>query len=151
MKPSMRQLVWIGSEGGLDYMRNDDRRIRRIGNAPEYLKYIHAIIEENENVLWAATTGLGIFRLVIEDSPEGLQVSSYDYYSLPGGISNYFFTLMRGVDGNIYAGNRGEGVFRISEKGLERFETGTNNDSVPVNNEVFALEMTPDSTLWIGT
>ena len=151
MKPSMRQLVWIGSEGGLDYMRNDDRRIRRIGNAPEYLKYIHAIIEENENVLWAATTGLGIFRLVIEDSPEGLQVSSYDYYSHPGGISNYFFTLMRGVDGNIYAGNRGEGVFRISEKGLERFETGTNNDSVPVNNEVFALEMTPDSTLWIGT
>ncbi len=151
MAPGRKGRVWIGSEGGLDYLSKSDKTIRKVIDTPPLLRYIHAIIEESDSVLWAATTGLGIFRVVIADSPQGVRVLSHSYFSLPGGASNYFFTIMRGVDGCIYAGNRGEGVFKVTENGLERFVTGTGEKGDLINNEVFSLEMTPDSALWIGT
>lgn len=152
MAPSRRRpLVWVGSEGGLDYLSKTDRSIHHVENAPDALGYIHAIVEDDNNVLWVATAGIGIFRLVIEDTPSGPRVASYKYFYLQGGGSNYFFTIMRGVDGRIYAGNRGEGVFYVTENGLEPFETGSSSGDRLVNDEVFALAMTPDSTLWIGT
>lgn len=151
MKPSRRPLVWIGSEGGLDYLSKTDGRIHRIGNEPDELRYIHAIVEEGDSILWVATTGLGVFRLVIEDTPSGPGIASYDNFYLHGGVSNYFFTIMRGVDGKVYVGNRGEGVFVVTKNGLEHFEVGTAENGRQINDEVFALEMTPDSVLWVGT
>ncbi|MDE6543960.1 MAG: response regulator, partial [Muribaculaceae bacterium] len=151
MTPGRGGVVWIGSQGGLDYLSKSDRRIHKVLDAPSQLCYIHAIIEESDSVLWAATTGLGIYRVVIEREAKGIRVVSHDCFSLPGSASNYFFTIMRGVDGRIYAGNRGEGVFTVTENGLERFVTGTGEKGDLINNEVFSLEMTPDSALWIGT
>lgn len=151
MTPGRSDVIWIGSEGGLDYLSKSDGRIHNVLNTPPLLRYIHGIIEDDENVLWAATTGLGIFRLVIDRTPQGIRIASYDCFSLPGAASNYFFTIMRGIDGNLYAGNRGEGVFRVTDRGLEQFATGTGPRGELINNEVFSLEMTSDSALWIGT
>lgn len=149
--PSARNILWIGTEHGLNYYSYKDGSIRRVKVAAEINPQgIHDIYEENDTTLWIAASGKGVIRATVGGPGGSPVITSTKLYTFNNGnrTSNFFFKLAADRRGNIFAANRGHGTFRISPNGM----TGITLDET-VNrgiNDVFAVAV-GDSALWIGT
>lgn len=92
-------LLWIGTEKGMNYYDYRDRRIKRfeIEAEGERVRYIHAVYEANDSVIWIATVGTGMVRASVEWSGDTPSVRSARRYKIRDGVmsSNYFLQYSR--------------------------------------------------------
>lgn len=143
-------LFWIGNEEGINYYSYDEERIKSIF-CEEPIKYIHAIYEESDSILWISTVGTGIVRAKIEGAPNELKLTHITRYTIDNKnfSSNYFFTLYHDDKGSLYFGNRGYGAFHIVNGKLQAIPLKGNYTDKTVN-DVFSI-IKEDSVLWLGT
>lgn len=149
-------VIWIGTDGGLDYYDPRDGLMRNLlaSDDGNQIKYIHAIREFDGNVLWVASVGSGIYRVELEwrnGRPSMLRSKRYLHAKgMPA--DNYFYSILRHSDGAVWFGNRGHGAFRYDEADdvLRQvpFRITAVNRTL---NDIFSIFEDRDSNLWFGT
>lgn len=147
---SSHPLFWIGNDEGINYYSYLEKRIKRIP-CKEPIKYVHAIYEEHDSVLWISTVGTGILRARIAGTASAPQLTDIKRYTIDNSnfSSNYFFTMYHDERGELYFGNRGYGTFRMKGGLLEPVPL-KNNYKDKTANDVFAI-IKDNDTLWLGT
>ncbi|NDV69367.1 two-component regulator propeller domain-containing protein [Dysgonomonas sp. 25] len=154
--PGRLNIMWIGNEEGLNYYSYAEGRIKKLDVLidGEPLRYVHSIYEENTNLLWMATVGMGIISAEIAGTPGNPVLKNIKRYTYDNGYfsSNFFFTIYSDPDGNIWFGNRGYGAFRYDHRIDDVKQLRFGND--PANqtlNDIFCLTKDPVGNLWAGT
>lgn len=151
--PSCRPILWIGTESGLNYYSYVDNQIKALEfpSGALYPKSIHSIYEESENVIWAAASGQGIFRICLAGNSDNPVVTSVKDFSNGNGrwAFNFFFAIRPGKSGAVYGVNRGYGAVEIKNDEMSMLPL-LNDYSTRMVNDMFAIE-TQGDTLWYGT
>lgn len=147
---SSHDIIWIGTEHGLNYYSFANKAIRPVPGG-EKINYIHSIFEENDTTLWLASVGEGIYRASITANPRVPVLKDITKYTINNGAitHNYFFAMTHDEAGNFWFGNRGNGIFRLADGGLQPIPLHSDYPSNTIN-DVFSIEVTGD-TLWVGT
>lgn len=151
--PSCRPILWIGTEGGLNYYSYVDRKIKVLPFPVDALfpQCVHSIYEESENVLWVASSGQGIYRLSLSGLSDNPVVTSVKDFSNDNGAwsLNFFFAIHPGKGGAVYGVNRGYGAIEIRNNEMSMLPLLKDYPTRMVN-DMFAIE-TQGDTLWFGT
>lgn len=143
--------LWIGSDGGINYASGRDGTLFNVATEMP-LPYVHAIYQPDDTTLWIATVGNGIYRAIVEGTtPSGLRLVGMEHLVVGNGSmdSNYFFALHHDDSGRIFAGNRGFGLFEVTDDKLNAIPLKGKYATKTVN-DIFAIEGNAD-TLWLGT
>jgi len=149
LSPSNHGGFWVGSEGGLNFYQYANRSLQKV-SAGQEIEYVHAIREVGDSVLWIATVGEGVFKATISKRGNSMYLEQIRRFEVEEGnfSSNYFFAMHYTAGGDLWLGNRGNGVFRMYPYGLE--PTAWPGKHSPLQNDVFALFEYND-ILWVGT
>ncbi len=141
---------WVGTDAGLNFFRYSDRSLQPVSGC-EGIVYVHSIMEIGESKLMISTVGAGVFEARVVRSGGRIRLEDVVHYDIENGnmASNYFFAMNSAPDGEVWFGNRGLGVFRMGEGGLEPVDMPYAENSFLVN-DVFALQEFND-VMWIGT
>ena len=154
--PGSRDLLWIGTEDGLNYYSYATRRVHRLPvvAGKKKLRYIHAINELNDTTLWIATVGEGVVRVTLDGKARRTPVvKSAARKTIPPDDmpSNYFFTSYPENDSLLWFGNRGLGAYCLNVETGEwknyRFDSIVSNRTA---NDIFAIYKNR-SGYWMGT
>lgn len=147
---STHNLMWIGTEEGLNYFSYRDNKIHRL-HAKEPVRFVHAVEEVNDTTLLLATLGLGIVKVTLYSGEVWPKVKSVKYITLEGGnfSSNFFFSLYITASGRVLACNRGEGLFELSGDTLRSIPLERDYDNRTVF-DVFTAAAHGDC-IWRGT
>ena len=150
IEPSSRPLLWIGTDGGLNYYSYKEKRIKPISDEP-VLRYIYGIHEENDSTLWVSSVGNGVVRCRLSGSPDNPRLDIIKVYSVDGGTrtSNFFFDMAADSQGKLLFANRGLGAFVIEGDSLVRVPIQGNYDTNSVL-DVFSV-VHEDAAKWLGT
>lgn len=105
-------------------------------------------ISGKENLLWAATDGNGLIKIIPKKSP-------FAYLSPLTGGSTKPVRAIREVDGALWIGTKGGGIasvknFDPKQDTLFRWDYFTANAELP-NNSVYAIVHGADSLVYVGT
>jgi signal transduction histidine kinase/ligand-binding sensor domain-containing protein/DNA-binding response OmpR family regulator len=154
-EPGSKNILWIGTEDGLNYYSYRDRMIRNINLTVdgEPVKYIHSICEVGDSVLWLATVGTGIVKARITGFDGSPTLSNVERITIQEGKDsyNYFFTTYKENNSTIWFGNRGYGAYKI---GTDNVLQPVNLDKNQINqtlNDVFSIVKDSKSNMWFGT
>lgn len=147
---SSRPILWISTEGGINYYSYADGAIHA-AQISEPVKFVHDIYEEGDSVLWMATIGEGVVKARISGSPSAPVLTDIRHYTVDNNnfASNYFFALSTDKDGRLLLGNRGMGVFVLENDHLRSIPIKGDYGTETIN-DAFAV-MRNDSILWVGT
>lgn len=154
--PSRRELLWIGTEKGLNYYSYATRRLYRlpVTAGGKSLKYIHDIKELNDTTLWISTVGEGVVKVTLHRGGRPMpRVKSATRKTIDQGKmpSNYFFTSYQENDSLLWFGNRGQGAFCMNVATEEwksyRFDNIVDSRTA---NDIFAIYKNP-AGYWMGT
>lgn len=167
---SKQNIVWIGTEEGLNYYSYKEGKIKKSTlrfEGDNEVKYIHALKELPNNTLWIATVGMGVFRFDITGTPDNpiLTNGKKVIKNTDEATRNYFFTLFQENDSVLWFGNRGYGAFRIATNTLDvehnyiKDKTNQPKEAKPrlarhykqTINDVFAIYKDKSDNLWLGT
>lgn len=152
-----RNILWIGSEDGLNYYDYAAKRIRKFEMAGgcEDIRFVHALHEEGDSVLWIATVGTGVVRATLQwkgDRPKCTEIERFTIRD--GGMSsNYFFTLHAQNDSLMWFGNRGFGALMMDPR-TRRSELISFDSSAGGNrtvNDIFCVTSDSEGNTWFGT
>ncbi len=128
--------IWIGTQVGL--LKCRDGVVQKMAaktGAPE--KFIRALVEDNNRVLWVATV-------------EGLYKGTNDRFqnveAIPT-VSTPIYSLCQDREGNIWAGSGNGNLWKLSGGACERFQRA---DGVPFQL-IGSLAQGREGPLWIGT
>lgn len=155
--PSSRNILWIGSDGGLNYYSYLRKEIAKVDTPPHYppVNFVHALCEINDSTLWIASGGTGVLEVKLSgdvDHPEIREVRQFLYRKKLFAY-NYFFSLFEDkADGSLLFGNRGYGVFTY-RPGKDSLST-LYYDPAPDNqatNEIFSITKDKAGNIWLGT
>ncbi len=130
---SKKNILWIGTENGLNYYSYRDRKIWKVNIADKSkpIIYIHDVYEQ-DSVIWLATVGMGIVKADLswhDDIPvlNNVRRLTIDNEEID---SNYFFKIFPKND-TIWFANRGRGVFKVNPETMEyeilKFSTQEND------------------------
>ena len=153
--PGQRNLLWIGTENGLNYYSYTSKTMHELPVTAEgsKVKYVHSIYEPNDTTLWLATVGEGIVRITLYPGKFTPIVKSAKRIITDKGrkASNYFFTLLAENDSTLWLGNRGYGLYRMDTQDdtmtSYRFDSIVNSR---LANDIFAIHHNP-AGYWLGT
>lgn len=157
ISPSCRDLFWIGHEDGVDFYSYESGQIENLNLTyrGEPIKYIHGIIEQNDSVLWLASVGDGIVRVLLDLNTFGRPIAKDVKQILVAdgsSESNHFFTNYMGSGHSLWYGNRGGGLYHVNTETLEvsSLQLG---DKVghQLLNDVFSICIDDVGHLWCGT
>ncbi len=152
---SRKNLLWIGSEKGLNYYSYKDRKIKNIALSAEgtEVKYIHSICEFNDSTLWIATVGEGIVKAHLSGSADTPVITHAHRITIDKGrlSSNYFFTIYQESDSILWFGNRGYGALRmnVNTEKYVMYHLDEDNTNQTLN-DIFSIVKTKDD-YWFGT
>lgn len=154
--PSKKNVLWIGSEKGLNHYSYSSREIKNTIinlNGKEPIKYVHSICEANDSTLWIATVGEGIIKAHIGGSTDNPELTILKHFVFDKGkqLSNFFFTIYKENDSTLWFGNRGYGTYKLNTLTDEfNIQTLNEKDDSPTLNDVFSIHKNKDG-YWIGT
>ncbi len=141
---------WIGTEDGLDFYDERADRIIKV-DCDTRIRFVHAVEEEGDSLVWIATVGDGIWKASVKRSGSRLSLGDMSHFDVDNGImsSNYFFSMCRASDGTLWFGNRGMGLYRMGKTDLEPVMLSTQSKNEIVADIFSILEN--EGSLWIGT
>ncbi len=147
---SSRPVLWVATDGGVNYYSYKNRRIGHCVADPA-LRFIYGIHEENDSTLWVATAGNGIVRCRISGPADSPAIEVVKIYRVDGGnrTSNYFFDMDADSQGRLLFANRGLGGFVLEGDSLVRVALTGKYDNNSVL-DVFSV-VNQDSASWLGT
>ncbi len=153
---SSRDILWIGGEEGLNYYSYRDKEIKKVNitsvdEDEDPIKYIHAIQEWNDSILWIATVGNGVFKARLSESDKSMRLTvirKYDF-DLP---YVHCFSICKENDSILWFGTRGFGAFRLNVF-TDHFTRLAFSDYVKSQtiNDVFSILKDKNGRLWFGT
>ncbi|WP_170120086.1 hybrid sensor histidine kinase/response regulator transcription factor [Dysgonomonas alginatilytica] len=152
---SNRNILWIGSDEGINYYSYKENRIKKIEITEEdsRIKYVHAICEANDSTLWIATVGEGIIKAHIGGTKDVPVITRTKRIVFNNGETsyNYFFTIYKENDSTIWFGNRGYGLFKMNtitdQYETFQFDKDYTNQTL---NDIFSIAKN-DKGYWFGT
>ncbi|NDV60686.1 hybrid sensor histidine kinase/response regulator transcription factor [Bacteroides sp. 519] len=152
---SKKDLLWIGSEGGLNYYSYKERKIKKVlfSHNIDPIRYIHSICELNDTTLWIATVGEGIIKATLGGVRNEPLIKETKRFITHNGEQayNYFFSSYKENDSIIWFGNRGHGAYRMNTNtetfNIHRFDMNDNNQTL---NDIFSI-IKNDDGYWFGT
>ncbi|MDL2299736.1 response regulator, partial [Bacteroides sp. OttesenSCG-928-E20] len=152
---SKKNILWIGSEGGLNYYSYKEKKIKKIvfPRNVDPIRYVHSICEFNDTTLWMATVGEGIVRATLGGTRDEPVIKEAKRFITHNGEQafNYFFSSYKENDSIIWFGNRGYGAYRMNTNtetfNIHRFDMDGNNQTL---NDIFSI-IKNDDGYWFGT
>lgn len=154
--PSSKNVLWIGSERGINYYSYKEHKVKKLKINPADnfpVRSVHSVCEPNDSTLWIATVGEGFIKARIGGSmnePELTVIKRYIFDNKKLS-SNFFFTSFMENDSVIWFGNRGYGAYKINTI-TEKIDIYTFDDD-NVNqtlNDVFSISKNK-AGYWFGT
>lgn len=146
-KQSKKNILWIGTEEGLNYYSYKEKKIKQIKVDYNGLpfKYIHDIYEDKNAVLWLASVGMGILKVQIKGTNDEPVLKIIKHFSIENNIpsSNYFFTIFPENDSIIWFGNKGFGPVKFNTRTetlvplstFKNYKPNTINDVIAINKD----------------
>jgi signal transduction histidine kinase/ligand-binding sensor domain-containing protein/AraC-like DNA-binding protein len=152
---SRRNLLWIGSDGpGLNYYSYKEQKIKQVpARCNEDIVYVHSIYEVCDSVLWVATVGSGILKIVIAGTDDAPQIKSVKRTTfIKDELSyNYFFSAYQENDSLLWFGNRGYGIRRLNIH-TETFEhLNFYEKDIKTINDILSIHQDKKGAMWFGT
>ena len=153
--PSRRNILWIGSDGGLNYYSYEKKQIQRIENPSqaESINFIHSLCETNDSTLWAATGGTGVLKIMLDSKQKVPTIKDIKRYIHKDTefIYNYFFSSFHSQQSLLF-GNRGYGVFSIPD-GKDSLSNVYFNETPQeqATNDIFCMMQDKAGNIWLGT
>lgn len=153
--PGKQDILWIGSENGLNYYSYRTKRIEtiEIEGADKPLRYVFSVCEPNDTTLWIATVGEGIVKARLGGTRDTPVLKKDTTFVFDNGVipSNYFFTSYQENDSVIWFGNRGYGAYKINilTNGIDIFRLNETDESQTLN-DVFSIWKNKEG-YWFGT
>lgn len=153
---SKRNILWIGSEDGLNYYSYRSKQIKHIKIDIHGLnyRYIHDIYETPDSKLWLASVGYGILCADISGSNDQPVLTNIQHYTINNGDfeSNYFFSIYPESNSSIWFANRGYGPFHFNNKTKNLdpviFSNKYSNQTI---NDVFVINKDETNHMLFGT
>jgi signal transduction histidine kinase/DNA-binding response OmpR family regulator/ligand-binding sensor domain-containing protein len=154
---SVRESVlWIGTDSGVNWFDYGSGVIRDLAVVVdgEPLRWVHGVVQTDDDTLWIATVGAGMVRVDLGWSGNTPYAVSAQRFTIgDGGMSaNYFFTVYDGDPGAVWFGNRGYGAYRRDL--ATGVLTSVRFDGVGVSrslNDIFCIVSGEGSEMWFGT
>lgn len=152
--PSKRNILWMGTEKGLNYYDYSTRQLQSLSVSVDgkKVRYIHSIQEQNDTTVWISTVGEGVVKVILyPEGPPRVKRTTCTVVEDGRMYSNYFFTSFLEGDSVLWLGNRGYGLYhldiRTNQMTNYRFDTIANSRMV---NDVFAIHHN-EKGYWLGT
>lgn len=153
--PGRQDILWIGSENGLNYYSYKSNSIKNIEvlGSDKPLKYVFSVCEFNDSTLWIATVGEGIVKAKLSGEDGNPVLKKDTTFLFDNGVipSNYFFTSYKENDSIIWFGNRGYGAYRINSRtnkiDVYSLNEGSENQTL---NDVFSI-LKNEKGYWFAT
>lgn len=141
---------WVGTDQGINFFDYSTRSLKEV-YCEQKIAYVHSIQEVGDSVVWIATVGTGIFKAKIDRDKGTIQLKDIQHFNIDEGVfsSNYFFAMHCTENGELWLGNRGHGVFKMTSNGLKPIVWPDKLHSY-LQNDVFALYKNK-GILWAGT
>ncbi|MDR1524131.1 MAG: response regulator [Tannerella sp.] len=152
---SRRNILWIGSDGpGLNYYSFREKKIKKLySGGAEQIFFVHNICEINDSILWLASVGSGIYKVVLtgpDDDPAIKSVKRYTFEK--NGMSyNFFFTACRENDSIIWFGNRGYGLRRLNVNSETFTKVNLPRNDIHTVNDILNINRDSKGNIWVGT
>ncbi|MDU1889634.1 MAG: two-component regulator propeller domain-containing protein [Dysgonomonas sp.] len=153
---SKKNILWIGTESGLNYYSYKDKSIKKIDLTIDGkpVGYIHSICELNDSTIWLATVGTGIVKATMSGTNDApiLNKAIRTIVEDGTGFHNYFFTSFKEDNSTLWFGNRGNGAYYIVPESTTlnnlKFDQQYNNRTI---NDVFSINKDSSGNIWFGT
>ena len=151
---SNKDLLWIGTENGMNYYSYGERRIKSLQIVADGkpLKYIRSICEVNDTTLWVTTAGEGVVKIRLAGTSDNPIVTTTKRFTIGDGAKekNQFTVLYKEDNNTVWVGTQGSGVYKIDSANdrLENIPLGKANN-VELSN-IYAIHRN-NQGMWLGT
>jgi len=154
---------WIGTDGnGINYYDSHTGQIRRLIPSEGLkerinLSSVYALLPDEDHVLWAGTSGYGMYRLKIDSSRHPYRVKDFKQYVFRADRSslsnNIVYSIIRDDSLHLWIATRGGGVnrFNTGDETFETFKFSHNNPDYSSSDDVLCLYKDQKGALWAGT
>lgn len=149
---SSRPLIWIATDGGVNYYSYTDKKIHAVGVGKHVIRSVYSVYETNDSTLLLTTIGFGAFKARISGSKDHPMLTDISRYTIDNGnfSSNYFFSQAIDNNGAPIFCNRGFGAFVLENDSLvpaSQLKGKYHNKAI---TDVFSAIRDKD-VLWLGT
>lgn len=134
--------IWVGSQNRGIFRIDENRSEITNFNTENGLSgnAIHAIAEEDNEIIWAGTNGNGLNRISADDT--------IFHYRVEDGVpSNLIFSLYYSNEGILWVGAAGAGLTQVRRSVIRSVTTADGISS----NFVLPIYQHTDGSVWIGT
>lgn len=122
---SSKNLLWIGTENGINYYSYLERRIKNMQIVADGkpVKFVRSICEVNDSTLWIATSGEGLVKVHLVGTPDSPIIASVKrIYAGDGSeAANMFTVAYKEDESTVWFGTQGNGAYKV-DSGSERME-----------------------------
>lgn len=122
---SSKNLLWIGTENGINYYSYQERRIKNMQIVADGkpVKLVRSICEVNDSTLWVATSGEGLVKVHLVGTPDSPIIASAKriYAGDSSEAANMFTVAYKEDERTIWFGTQGNGAYKV-DSGSERME-----------------------------
>lgn len=148
---------WVGTgRTGLCYYSFDDGKLHEFSSqsagAVRKLAEVHAIFEENDSVLYVATSGEGFSKIIVDRSRQDMQIKSWKRYSFfhEQQELNLFYGMVAQGDSLLWLGSRQRGLVCFNRK-TEEYQTYSLNEMLHKSvDDILSLHWHGEQ-LYVGT
>jgi len=136
---STNDVVWLGTDGGVVRMADGELRPVPFANPPEVEMTAHAVFVDQQNNVWAAAGGRGVWKFDGTNMVQQFKTAE---------ISNgrRVFSLAQDRDGKLWFGSDND-AYRFDGVSLKSFRF---HENFPDNN-IHAITVAGNGAVWLGT
>lgn len=158
-----KSTFWIGTDGnGINYYDGRTEQIQRLIPSEDLkekinLSSVYALLPDNDNVLWAGTSGYGMYRLELDISRHPYRIKDYRQYVFRADRSslsnNIVYSIIRDDSSHLWIATRGGGVNRFNtvDETFETFKFSQNNPDYSSSDDILCLYKDQKGDLWAGS
>lgn len=146
---------WIGTGNpGLSYYSFEDDALRQVEySSGQPVIEIHGIYEESDSVLYAATAGVGFYKIILNRKPGSITVRQqkrYRFFHEQQEITTFYPMLADG-DSILWLGSREKGLVRF-DKRTEEYRVISLKEMLHKSvDDVLSLYRAHDGKMYVGT